>query len=93
MLMTLPFVSPIVIGMGFDPIWFGIFLTLVIEIAVVTPPLGLNLFVVKGISGPQVTISDIFLGSVPFMVCALIMLGIITIFPGVVSWLPRLLGL
>jgi C4-dicarboxylate transporter DctM subunit len=93
MLMTLPFVSPIVIGMGFDPIWFGVFLTLVIEIAVVTPPLGLNLFVVKGIAGPETTISDIFLGSMPFLVCTLIMLAIITVFPGVVSWLPRLLGL
>ncbi|MFC1870943.1 TRAP transporter large permease [Chloroflexota bacterium] len=93
MLMTLPFASPIVIGMGFDPVWFGVFITLVIEIAVVTPPLGLNLFVVKGIAGEDTAISDVFLGSIPFLVCTIIVLGIITIFPHIVSWLPNLLNL
>jgi tripartite ATP-independent transporter DctM subunit len=93
MLMTLPFVYPIVLGMGFDSIWFGVLLVLVIEIALVTPPVGMNLFVVQAISGPDTSISDVFMGSFPFLVCCCIMLAIISFFPEVVSWFPRLLGM
>ena len=93
MLMTLPFVYPIILGMGFDSVWFGVLLVLVIEIAVVTPPVGMNLYVVQGISGPDTSIKDIFMGSLPFLVCCCIMLAIMSFFPEVVSWLPRLLGM
>jgi C4-dicarboxylate transporter DctM subunit len=93
MLMTLPFVYPIVLGMGFDEVWFGVLLVLVIEMALVTPPVGMNLFVVQGISGPDTAVSDVFLGSFPFLVCCCIMLTVISFFPGVCSWLPRLLGI
>ncbi len=93
MLMTLPFVYPIVLGMGFDAIWFGVLLVLVIEIALVTPPVGMNLFVIQGVSGPNTSISDVFMGSFPFLVCCCMMLAIISFFPEVVNWFPRLLGI
>jgi len=93
MLMTLPFVYPIVLGMGFDAVWFGVLLVLVIEIALVTPPVGMNLFVVQGVSGPDTSISDVFMGSFPFLVCCCIMLAVISFFPEVCSWFPRLLGM
>jgi len=93
MLMTLPFVSPIITNIGFDALWFGVLLVLVIEIGQVTPPLGVNLFVVQGIAGPRTSISDVFFGSIPFLLCTLVVLGIITVAPGIVSWFPNLLGL
>lgn len=92
-LMTLPFVYPVIIGMGFEPLWFGVIMILVIEIGQVTPPLGVNLFVVQGIAGPDTTIGDVFRGTIPFLVCTFVVLAIITIFPGVISWFPGLLGL
>ena len=93
MLMTLPFIYPIILGMGFDPLWFGVLLVLVIEIGQVTPPLGVNLFVVQGIAGAKTTIGDVFRGTIPFLLCTLVVLAIITIFPEVVHWFPNLLNL
>jgi len=93
MLMTLPFIYPIIIGMGFDPLWFGVLLVLVIEIGQVTPPLGVNLFVVQGIAGHETAIGDVFRGTIPFLICTFVVLAIITIVPDVVHWFPNLLGL
>jgi len=93
MLMTLPFIYPIIIGMGFDPLWFGVLLVLVIEIGQVTPPLGVNLFVVQGIAGRGTTIGDVFRGAIPFLMCTLVVLAIITVAPEVVHWFPNLLNL
>jgi len=93
MLMTLPFIYPIIMSMGFDPLWFGVLLVLVIEIGQVTPPLGVNLFVVQGIAGADTTIGDVFRGTIPFLMCTFVVLAIITIFPEVVHWFPNLLNL
>lgn len=93
MLMTLPFVYPIVLSIGFDPLWFGVILVLVIEIGQVTPPVGVNLFVVQGIAGRSTSLGDVFRGSVPFLWCTLVVLAILTIFPQIVHWFPDLLGL
>ena len=88
MLMTLAVTYPIVISLGFDPIWFGVVLVLLIEIGLVTPPVGIILFILRGLSD-SVPLKEIVLGVVPF---ALIMLGFIVFlyfYPEVVLWLPE----
>jgi tripartite ATP-independent transporter DctM subunit len=88
MVMTLPFVFPIVLHLGYDAIWFGVMMCLLIEIGMVTPPVGMNLFMVQAVAGENTTIGQIFRGSIPFLVCSLIVLIIITFVPEVVTWLP-----
>jgi len=92
MVMTLPFVYPIILHLGYDAIWFGVMLCLLIEIGMVTPPVGMNLFMVQAVAGPGTTIGQIFRGSIPFLVCSLIVLAIITFVPEVVTWLPGVIG-
>jgi C4-dicarboxylate transporter DctM subunit len=93
LLATMPFVVPIIQTLNVHPIWFGVVLILVIEIGQVTPPVGLNLFVVRGIGGPETSLSNIFLGTFPFVMVALVVLVILTVFPGITTVLPVLLGL
>ena len=84
--MTLPVTLPLVLAAGFDPVWFGIFLVITIEMAQVTPPVGFNLFVIRGLTGDG--IGRIARAALPF--CAL-MLGVVvvlTVWPGIVTWLP-----
>ena len=92
MVMTLPFVFPIVLNLGYDAIWFGVMMCLLIEIGMVTPPVGMNLFMTQAVGGEGTTISHIFRGSIPFVVCALMVLAIITFFPSTVTWLPAMIG-
>ena len=94
MVITLPFVFPLVIGYGFDPIWFGILLVMVIEIGMVTPPIGMNVFVIKAML-PRVTFRTIYAGVAPFLVADVARLVLLIAFPGLalflVDWfaLPR----
>lgn len=90
---TMPFVVPIVANLGFDFVWFGVALVLLIEIGQVTPPVGVNLFVVRGIGGPGTTISDVVLGALPFVVITVGVLALITALPQIPAFLPGLLGL
>jgi C4-dicarboxylate transporter DctM subunit len=95
MLMTLPFISPITEAMGYDPVWFGIMLCLMIEIAMVTPPVGMNLYIIKSIAGvnprtgKETAVWDIFYGASPFLICCIILLIMITVWPDIVTWLPN----
>lgn len=91
-LVTIPFIAPLISSLGFDLVWFGVMLTLLIEIGLVTPPVGLNLFVIQGIGGPKTAVSDIFLGSFPFLLIALAMMGLTAAFPGIATFLPRAIG-
>ena len=90
MVLTLPILYPIIIAAGFDPIWFGIALVILIELGNVTPPVGLNMFVIHGISGGR-PIGEVIWGSLPFGILMLAVLALISIFPGLVSWLPSTL--
>ena len=92
MVMTLPFVFPIVLHLGYDAIWFGVMMCLLIEIGMVTPPVGMNLFMVQAVAGENTTIGQIFRGSIPFLVCSLIVLIIITFVPATVTWLPSVIS-
>lgn len=88
MLMTLPVTYPIAVALGLDPIWFGIFLVLMIEIGLITPPLGMVLFVLSSMA-EKVTFVEIATGVLPFVVVMLVFLGIIYAFPEIVMWLPQ----
>jgi TRAP-type C4-dicarboxylate transport system permease large subunit len=89
--MTLSVTFPIVVAMGFDPLWFGVVLVLLVEIGLVTPPVGLVLFVLKGMS-PDVAFRDIALGVIPFIVLMLAFIALLYAFPGIVTWLPSKVG-
>jgi len=92
-LVTLPFVVPVLSSLGFDLLWFGVILVLVIEIGLVTPPVGLNLYVIQGIAGPKTSLTDIFLGSLPFLVITLGALFLVTALPQLATIFPNAIGL
>ena len=89
-LMTTPILLPIIEGVGFDPIWFAVILTINMEIGLITPPVGVNLYVIKGIS-PDITLPEILRGSLPFMLCMVLAIIILCIFPQIATWLPNYL--
>lgn len=86
-LLTLPFVFPIIRQLGFDPVWFGVVLTFLTEIALITPPVGFNVYILARIA-PDIPMHEIFRGAAPFVVLALGVILLVTIFPGLVLWLP-----
>lgn len=88
---TLPTIYPLIAASGYDLIWFGVLYTITMEIAVLTPPVGLNLFVIQGISKDQVTIGDVIKGSLPFIGCMLVLLCLLIAFPQFAMWLPELM--
>ena len=87
MLVTLPIVFPIIKALGFDPIWFGVALVILIEMALLTPPVGLNVYVIHGLR-PDRPLSEVFIGIIPFFVMMVVGLVIVTIFPQLATWLP-----
>ncbi|MEM7224476.1 MAG: TRAP transporter large permease subunit [Pseudomonadota bacterium] len=89
MVVTLPFFFPVVQELNIDPIWFGIVLVKLIEISVVTPPVGLNLFAVMGGVGNQASFGDIYKGVMPFIFLDLIVLALLILVPGLATWLPQ----
>ena len=90
--MTSAILLPIITEFGFDPYWFAIVFTINMEIGLITPPVGLNLYIIKGIT-PDVSLNQILRGSVPFMVMMMICIVILSIFPELVTWLPdKLMG-
>jgi tripartite ATP-independent transporter DctM subunit len=89
---TLPVTHPVMMQLGFDPVWFGIFVVVLAELGAITPPVGINCFVVKGVAGDLVTLEDVFAGITPYVIACLIMLVILSIFPEIVLYLPRQMG-
>lgn len=89
-LITTPILLPVVIALGYDPIWFGVIMIIACEMAVITPPVGLNLYVIKGIA-PQITLKQITMGALPFVFLEILAIIILTIFPEIVLWLPKLM--
>ncbi|MCP5081348.1 MAG: TRAP transporter large permease [Alphaproteobacteria bacterium] len=90
MLTTIPVVFPIVTHMGFDPIWFGIMIIVLMEAALITPPIGINLYVVHGIRQRGGNFNDVSVGAIPFVIAMLVMIALLLIFPGLATWLPGL---
>jgi tripartite ATP-independent transporter DctM subunit len=86
-LMTAPILLPIITAVGFDPVWFGVVLTINMEIGLITPPVGLNLYVINGIA-PDITLQQILRGSLPYMLCMVVGIVLLCVFPGIATWLP-----
>ena len=89
--LTLPIIFPLIVSLGYDPIWFGVITIKLSEIAQVTPPVGLNVFGLKGVAGESVSIADIYKGIWPYVICDLIVLAFLILFPDICLWLPNLL--
>ena len=89
LLTTVPVVFPIVMHMGFDPIWFGIMITVLMETALITPPIGVNLYVVHGIRTRGGKFNDVSIGAAPFVIAMLVMIALLLIYPQVAVWLPE----
>ena len=92
MVITLPFVFPLITGMGYDPIWWGVINVVVMEMGMITPPIGLNVFVMHGMN-KDVSLSTVYAGIWPFLLSDFVRLIILTLFPVLTLWLPKALGL
>jgi C4-dicarboxylate transporter DctM subunit len=86
-LLTIPIVFPIVSALGYDPVWFGIVIVMVVELGLITPPIGMNVFVIKGIAR-EVPLYTIFRGVTPFIVAQIILIAVLIAFPEIALWLP-----
>jgi len=91
MVLTIPFIAPLIEANDMSLVWFGVVVTMMMAIGAITPPLGLNCFVMKGALGDQVELRDIFLGATPFVLLMLIAVGLYCVFPQIVLWLPELM--
>lgn len=90
MIATIPIVWPIVQYLGYDSVWFGIFLVMMCELALITPPVGMNLYIVQSVRG-RGSIDTVIAGVMPFLACILALVGLIVAFPAIVNWLPDLM--
>ncbi|WP_416370299.1 TRAP transporter large permease [Tritonibacter mobilis] len=88
-LMAAPILLPVITTAGFDPIWFAVILTINMEIGLISPPVGLNLYVINGIA-PDISLRTILVGSLPFVACMVIAIVLLCLFPGLATWLPDL---
>ena len=92
MVITLPLAFPILHKLGFDAVWIGVLVTVAVEIGMITPPVGLNLFILQGVVPKDINSMDIALGALPFVFVLLLGLALLLLFPDIVLWLPRSLG-
>jgi tripartite ATP-independent transporter DctM subunit len=89
MLLTAPIFFPLAKTMGFDLTWFGLIMLLALEVGYTTPPFGLLLFVMKGVSPPGTTMRDIYLAGMPFIACVMLLILFVIFFPPIAVWLPE----
>ena len=87
---TVPVVFPVVVAAGIDPVWFGVFMVLMCEISLISPPVGMTLYVIQAVRR-EGTIADVFMGTIPFFSAMIVMTGLMIAFPEMALWLPRLL--
>ena len=88
---TLPTLFPLVLASGFNPIWFGVLYTITMEIAVLTPPVGLNLYVIQGVARKSVSIGDVIYGCLPFIAVLVMLIVLLIAEPGIALWLPKIM--
>ena len=88
MMVTLPLVVPVVISLGYDPIWFGIIVIKMVEIAVITPPVGMNVYVTQS-AAPDIPLTDVFKGILPFLAMDILTVALLIAFPQIILWLPQ----
>jgi C4-dicarboxylate transporter DctM subunit len=87
-MVTVPILAPLMEKLGFDLVWFGVMFVVNMELAEITPPLGLNLYVMKSVAPPGITLKDITIGSLPFMLLDIVGLILVIVFPSIIMWLP-----
>lgn len=87
-LVTVPILLPLVVANGFDPVWFGVLLVLVVEIGLIHPPVGMNLFVIRA-QAPEIGLPDMYRGVLPFLVAPFVLIALLMLFPDIALWLPR----
>src|SRR6185312_3546403 len=87
-LMTSPILLPIITAAGFDPVWFGVILTINMEIGLIHPPVGLNIYIVNAIA-PDVPVATVMWGTLPYVICMMLAIVILCIFPEIATWLPN----
>jgi TRAP-type C4-dicarboxylate transport system permease large subunit len=90
LLLTLPIFYPVSQQLGFDPIWFGVLIVIFMEMAVITPPVGINVYVIKGVAG-DVPLGTIFKGIVPFLIAEIVMVLLLLFLPQLATFLPSLM--
>ena len=86
-LLTIPIFFPVIQNLGFDPIWFGIIVVMVVELGLITPPVGMNVFIIKGMAA-DVSLANIYKGVLPFVIAQIALIAIIVTFPEIATWLP-----
>jgi TRAP-type C4-dicarboxylate transport system permease large subunit len=91
MVATVPIIAPIMFKAGYDPIWFGVLIVVLMETAMITPPVGINLYVVQGLR-TRGKIDDVIIGAAPFVVTMLVMIAVLSIWPALALWLPQRAG-
>jgi tripartite ATP-independent transporter DctM subunit len=91
LLITVPVLLPVVTGIGFDPIWFGVFVTVMSTVGLISPPVGLTVFVVQS-QNPQIPVEKIFRGVIPFLIADILLLVALVAFPPLATWLPKVLA-
>jgi TRAP-type C4-dicarboxylate transport system permease large subunit len=89
LVLTVPIAVPMVVAVGVDPIWFGIFIVVMCEIALITPPVGMNLFVVQGLRKDGGSFNDVIMGSLPYVFIMIGFTALLVIWPEIVTWLPK----
>jgi C4-dicarboxylate transporter DctM subunit len=90
-LLTIPVFFPLIVELGFDPIWFGVIIVMVVELGMISPPVGMTLYVIKGIA-PDIPIGTIFIGVIPFLIVDLILVALLIAFPVIATFLPSISG-
>lgn len=88
-LITVPIFLPVIVAYGYDPIWFGVLVVILAELGLLTPPVGMNLFIIKA-QAPDIAMGELFLGIIPFLAAPLVMIAIMFALPAITSWLPAL---
>jgi TRAP-type mannitol/chloroaromatic compound transport system permease large subunit len=83
-----PLYVPLIISLGFDPIWYGVLYTITCQIAYMTPPFGYNLFLMRAMAPPEITLMDIYRSIIPFVLVMMVGLALVTAFPQIALWLP-----
>jgi TRAP-type C4-dicarboxylate transport system permease large subunit len=89
LILTIPFLFPVILLIGLDPVWFGIYVIVMSELALITPPIGVNVYVMAKVA-PDVPLGEIFKGVAPFFISVLLVVVLISVFPEIVLWLPSL---
>ena len=91
MITTIPVIAPLVVSMGYDPVWFGIIVILLVEAAMITPPVGINLYIVHAVRG-RGNLNEVIVGASPFVIALVLMIAILIAFPNLALWLPKTFG-